>query len=107
MAAEKLPQIVEDIKRQFPQVWDAYNQLGAAVGEAGPLDAKTARLVKLAIAVGANLQGAVHSHTKRGLSAGLSPQEMRQVALLGMTTVGWPRAVSALSWIEEELAKPR
>jgi alkylhydroperoxidase/carboxymuconolactone decarboxylase family protein YurZ len=57
--------------------------------------------VKLAIAVGAGREGAVHSHVHRGLDAGLTPAELRHVALLAITTIGWPAAVAALSWIED------
>ena len=32
---------------------------------AGPLDQKTVRLVKLALAIGAKSEGAVHSHVRR------------------------------------------
>ncbi len=102
---DKLPPIVQKMADQFGPIWKAYNELGEAVSEAGPLDAKTQRLVKLALAAGAQLQGAVHSHTRRGLKAGWTPEELRHVALLAITTLGWPSAMTALSWIEEELEK--
>jgi alkylhydroperoxidase/carboxymuconolactone decarboxylase family protein YurZ len=100
---ESLPPIVQRIAREHPAVWEAYNNLGQAASDAGPLDQKSERLVKLAVAIGAGLEGAVHSHVRRGLAAGLSPQELRQVAFLAITTVGWPSAIAGLSWIEEEL----
>jgi alkylhydroperoxidase/carboxymuconolactone decarboxylase family protein YurZ len=59
--------------------------------------------VKLAIAVGAGKEVTVHSHVRRGLSAGLSREELRHVALMAITTIGWPSAVAAISWIETEL----
>jgi alkylhydroperoxidase/carboxymuconolactone decarboxylase family protein YurZ len=62
--------------------------------------------VKLALAIGAGLQGAVHSHVRRGLAAGLTREELEQVATLAITTVGWPRAIAALSWIEEAFGQP-
>jgi alkylhydroperoxidase/carboxymuconolactone decarboxylase family protein YurZ len=102
MTQDQLPPIVEKFAREHPRVWEAYNQLGEAAAEAGPLDAKTQRLVKLALAVGGGLEGAVHSHVRRGLRAGLTTQELEHVALLGITTIGWPSALAALSWIEEE-----
>ena len=45
----------------------AVEALGEATRAAGPLDKKTCTLVKLAIAVGALREGAVHSHTRRAL----------------------------------------
>ena len=103
MTKDHLPPIVDKIVREHPRLWDAYNQLGKTAAEAGPLDEKTERLIKLAIAVGAGLQGAVGSHVRRGLAAGLTRAELEHVALLGITTVGWPSAVAAYSWIEDEI----
>jgi len=103
MARDSLPPIVQELARDYPEVWEAYNRLGDAVSAAGPFDKKTERLVKLAIAVGAGREGAVHSHARRGLKAGLTPLELRQVALLAITTLGWSGAVAAFSWIEDVL----
>jgi alkylhydroperoxidase/carboxymuconolactone decarboxylase family protein YurZ len=103
MSHEFLPPIVEELARTSPAVWEAYNRLGQAAAEAGPLDVKTERLVKLAIAVGAGREGAVHSHVRRGRGAGLTRDELRHVALLAITTIGWPAAVAALSWIEDAM----
>jgi alkylhydroperoxidase/carboxymuconolactone decarboxylase family protein YurZ len=101
MNDEFLPPIVEALAREYPAVWEAYNRLGESAAAAGPLDARTERLVKLAIAVGAGREGAVHSHVRRGRLAGVSRDELRHVALLAITTIGWPAAVAGLSWIEE------
>ena len=46
-----------------------YAALGKACSQAGPIDGRTARLVKLALAVGALSEGAVHSH-RRALEEG-------------------------------------
>jgi AhpD family alkylhydroperoxidase len=105
MKDETLPSVVEEFSQSRPAVWDAYNQLGQAVAEAGPLDAKTQRLIKLAIAVGAGREGAVRSHARRGLKAGLSPEELEHVSLLGITTAGWPAAFAAHCWISEVIEK--
>ncbi len=107
MSQEKLPPIVQKMAQEFGAIWEAYNQLGQAVSDSGPLSPKEQRLVKLALAVGAQLQGAVHSHTRRALKAGWTEQHLRHVALLAITTLGWPSAMTGLSWIEEELEKQR
>jgi alkylhydroperoxidase/carboxymuconolactone decarboxylase family protein YurZ len=101
MDQDQLPAIVEEFARKYPGVWDAYNRLGKAAAEAGPLDARTERLVKLALAIGARLEGAVHSHTRRGLAAGLSQAELEHVAVLAIATLGWPTALAAFSWLDE------
>ncbi len=101
MPAEKLPPFLQDVARRYPDVWEAYNRLGETIGKAGPLDPKTERLAKLAIAVGSGQEGAVHSHVRHGLAEGLSAEQLRHVAILAVTTIGWPAAMAALSWIDD------
>ena len=62
---QELPAGAANLAKQFPRVWDAYQNLGEACAEAGPLDAKTRRLIKLALAIGRGSEGAVHSHARR------------------------------------------
>ena len=57
------PQPFLKFGRDHPQVNEAYELLARAAHEAGPLDEHTRHLVKLAVAVGARLEGAVRSHT--------------------------------------------
>ena len=103
MTEDSLPTVVEDFAKIQPTVWEAYNQLGQAAAEAGPLDSKTQRLIKLAIAVGGARKGAVRAHARRGRNAGLANDEMEHVALLAITTVGWPAAFAARCWIAETI----
>jgi alkylhydroperoxidase/carboxymuconolactone decarboxylase family protein YurZ len=46
----KLPEAFETIRRDHPEVLQAYEALASAAHDAGPLDERTRRLVKLAIA---------------------------------------------------------
>jgi alkylhydroperoxidase/carboxymuconolactone decarboxylase family protein YurZ len=96
-----LPPVPDLIAKEHPEVWAALQQLGAALGDAGPLEGRTKRLVHLALAIGANSSGAVHSHARRGLAEGLSAAELEHVALLAGTTLGWPTAVKGLTWIKD------
>lgn len=100
---QELPKAYQDFKDKYPSIWAAYDQLGAAVHQQGPLDEKTRELVKLGLAIGARLEGAVHSHARKALAAGASPEEIRQVALLAIPTVGFPTMMAALTWLEDEL----
>ena len=100
----KLPQPVEEFKRDYPEVWKAFTQLGDRCHRAGPLDEKTRRLVKLALAVGAGLEGGTHSAVRNALAAGITPEEIKHVALLGLTTLGLPASMRALTWIGDGLA---
>ncbi|MEE9140216.1 MAG: carboxymuconolactone decarboxylase family protein [Alphaproteobacteria bacterium] len=102
---ETLPPALAVFIEKDPEVWGAYQGLGKACSEAGPLDARTRRLVKLALAVGGGSEGAVHSHVRRGLDEGLSPQELRHVAVLAIPTLGFPAAVAALTWIADIVGK--
>ena len=63
--SERLPGGAAKIAESHPDVWKAYAALGEACAEAGPLTHRERRLVKLALAVGAASEGAVHSHARR------------------------------------------
>ncbi len=97
------PEAYQNLRERYPDLATAYDALGDAAHQAGPLPERERRLVKLALAIGAGLEGAVHSHTRKALEAGLTPDELRHAALLAVTTLGFPAAVRALSWVEDEL----
>ena len=99
--ADDMPSGAGKVARAYPAVWQAYAALGKAATEAGPLDERTRRLVKLALSIGASSEGAVHSHTRRAVEEGLSKKELKQVALLAIGTLGLPQAVKGLTWIED------
>ena len=101
----KLPKAFESFRSRYRSVYDAYEILGGTAHEAGPLDQKTRELVKLGMAVGGRLEGAVRSHAHRALEAGATPQEIEHVILLAITTSGLPTAVAAFTWIEELLGQ--
>ena len=86
-----------------PSVSSAYESLGEACAQAGPLDDKARELIKLALAVGARLEGGVHSHVRRALDAGASASEIRHVVTLAVPTLGFPSAAAAFTWIEDVL----
>jgi alkylhydroperoxidase/carboxymuconolactone decarboxylase family protein YurZ len=101
MTERNLPAGALRIAERHAAVWQAYERLGAACSEAGPVGGRTRRLVKLALAIGAASEGAVHSHVRRALAEGASIEELEHVALLAIPTLGFPRAVAALTWIED------
>ena len=57
--------------------------------------------VLIGIAIGAQAEGAVRSHTRRALAEDMHPEELRHVGLLALTTIGFPHTVAGLGWIEE------
>jgi alkylhydroperoxidase/carboxymuconolactone decarboxylase family protein YurZ len=101
----ELPEPFQKLGRDHPQVHEAYEALAAAAHESGPLDDRTRRLVKLAIAVGARMEGAVRSHTWQAKEAGVTEVEMDHVVLLALTTIGLPSTVAARTWVASALAQ--
>ncbi|AMD00783.1 MULTISPECIES: carboxymuconolactone decarboxylase family protein [Halomonas] len=101
MANQDLPSGAGKVADDYPEVWQAFASLGKACAEAGPLDARTRRLVKLALAVGSGSEGAVHSHMRRAMDEGIEPEALKQVAMLAIPTLGLPGGVAALTWIED------
>jgi alkylhydroperoxidase/carboxymuconolactone decarboxylase family protein YurZ len=98
---DDLPSRAGDVVKKYPKVWDAFAVLGETCAKAGQLDATTMRLVKLALAIGASSEGAVHSHVRRAIAEGIDPKLLEHVAILAIPTVGFPQAVRALTWIED------
>jgi 4-carboxymuconolactone decarboxylase len=99
-----LPDIYQQFERSFPNVHRAHQELAKACYTDGPLDPRSARLVKLAIAIGAQAEGAVRSHARRALAENMTADEVRHVGLLALTTVGFPHTIAGLGWIEEVIA---
>ena len=99
--SEELPGGAAKIAETHRDVWSAYAALGEACAKAGPLTARERRLVKLALAIGAGSEGAVHSHVRRARDEQIEPEAMHQIPLLAITTLGFPRAVAALTWIDD------
>ncbi len=89
------------LANDYPEVWAHYAALGKAAAEAGDLDARTRRLLKLALAMGAGSEGAVHSHARQARDEGIAAADIRQVALLAITTLGFPAAMAAYSWVND------
>jgi len=101
----RVPNRFTRFKETYPTIGQAYEDLSDAVAEAGPLDAKTRALVKLGIAVGARMEGAVHSHVRKALEAGCSADEIKHAVLQATTTIGFPNMMAAYSWTEGVLEK--
>ena len=99
-----LPSGAGRLSDRYSKVWSAYEHLGEAVAEGGPLDAKTRRLVKLALAIGCSSEGAVHSHVRRAVSEGVRPDELRHV-MFSDSDARASRGGESLTWMEDILGK--
>lgn len=93
------------IEARHPDFIHAVEELGEAVRRSGPLEDKTAHLVQLAAAATLRSEGAVHSHTRRALEAGATPDEVRHAVMLVTSTIGFPNVAAALSWVDDVLVK--
>src|SRR5210317_2560454 len=83
---------------KYGTVMKMHQELGRAVREAGPIDEKNAQLVQLAAAAAMRAEGSVHSHAKRAMAAGASPEEVCHAIVLLTSTIGFPAVAAALSW---------
>jgi alkylhydroperoxidase/carboxymuconolactone decarboxylase family protein YurZ len=101
----KLPSSIQNLRKSYPSIWKHFEQLGEACHEAGPLDEHTRRIAKVAIAAAAQTEGGVHSAVRTARAAGVSAEEIRHAILLTLTTIGFPRAMAALSWAEDVLRR--
>lgn len=98
---EYLPKVYTEFTRRYARIADAQGELAAAVDETSPFDERTTRLLKLALAIGAEADGAVRSNVRKGLERGVTEEELRAVALLAITTCGFPAAIAGFGWIDD------
>jgi len=89
------------LEQRYPELMDAVNALGKTTKTAGPIDEKTAHLIQLAAAATLRSEGAVHSHTKRAIGAGATPDEIYHAIILLANTIGLPNIVAAISWADD------
>lgn len=101
MADKTYPGWYSFIKAHHGKFMEALEHLGEAVRQEGPLDAKTSHLIQLAAAAAIRSQGSVHSHTRRALKAGATPDEIYHAVLLLTSTIGFPTTSAALSWVHD------
>lgn len=101
MAAEYLPSVYRGFVDNYPEIHAAQGHLAQTVREATPFDERLTRLLKLALALGAQSDGAVRSNVRKGLDQGITEAELQAVALLAITTCGFPTAVAGLRWIAD------
>lgn len=95
----------EWFRTTYPDVWKHFSALAEACHEGGPLDEKSRRLVKLALAMASGLEGGTHSAVRHALDAGITREEIGHVAILAITTLGYPAAMRAMSWLDDEPAE--
>ena len=90
-----------ELQEAIPRGVDCLQRLGDRCHAAGPLDEKTRRLVKVALSMGAALEGATHSAVRNAKKAGITPDEINHVAVLAVSTLGLPAAMRAYTWASD------
>lgn len=103
--APQPPETYEAFLKRFPKLGQAWESLAEA-GRDGPLDAKAARLVKLAVSIGALREGAVHAGVRKALAEGITRKEIAQVLALAAGTIGLPATVAVFSWVRDLIDLP-
>lgn len=99
-----VPEIFKQFIQQYPEISDAYKQIGSLSSKSGRLGEKAQHLIQLGVAIGAESKGAVRSHARRALDLGATPDEVMQAVLLSGTIVGFPSMIAAYGWVREVIA---
>lgn len=89
------------IFQNYQEVMTKQQDLGKSLREAGPVDEKNSHLIQLGAAAAIRAEGSVHSHVKRALAAGATPDEIYHAIVLLTSTVGFPSVAAALSWARD------
>jgi alkylhydroperoxidase/carboxymuconolactone decarboxylase family protein YurZ len=98
------PEMYQQFVKRYPKLEQAWEQLSEA-GREGSLDAKTIRLIKLGIAIGAMREGAVRANVRKAIALGIPQEEIEQVIAIGAATLGMSATVAIFSWIRSEMSK--
>ena len=100
----QLPKPYQQFRQDHPDVYKTYENLGEIAATSGPLDVKTRELIKLGMAGAAKSESAVQSHAHRALDAGATTAEIEHALMLGITTLGFPTMMAALTWAKQAIA---
>lgn len=102
--ASKPPSSYREFVTRFPKLGEAWDAVRAQE-ESGPADDGTRRLLKLAVAIGAMRQGAVHSAVRKAKAAGVGDDAIYQTVALAASTLGFPSTVAVYTWVQDTLDK--
>ncbi len=105
--AVKPPKPFRDFAKQYPGVTEAYERLGEEVRAAGLLSPREVALVKLAISVGALMEGSAHAHARKAQAQGVQAADLEHVVLLSCPTIGFPNMMAALGWVRDVTSAAR
>jgi AhpD family alkylhydroperoxidase len=96
-----MAQLLDDFQEQFPAIWKAYTELKTACDQGGPLDRKTAELIRIAISVAMEHEGGLVAHIAQARKAGASDEEINHAIVLATGLSGFPAALKAFGAAKE------
>ena len=105
MPKDKLPEMFLSIKEKYKNYFEAVETLGKTIKNEGPIDEKSAHLIQIAAAASIRSEGSVHSHTRRAMEAGATPDEIYHSIILLTSIIGFPTVAAALSWANDIIEK--
>ncbi len=91
---------------QYPEINEALNNLKRVCEQGKHFDAKISMLIKLAVAVGAGLENTVKAHTAKALGLGITADQIEEIILINLSSIGYAKSVVALNWVHEVTGKP-
>jgi 4-carboxymuconolactone decarboxylase len=97
----ELPGHYMGIRKRYKEYGKILNELGQTAKQAGPIDEKTSELVQLAASAAIRSEGAVHSHARRAMELGASPEEIYHVLIVLTSTIGFPTVAASISWVDD------
>ncbi|MFH0974509.1 MAG: carboxymuconolactone decarboxylase family protein [Spirochaetota bacterium] len=103
--SNELPKHYQSIKTRFEEYSKALDELGKVVHNSGPIDVKNAHLIQLAAAAAIRSEGGVHSHARRAMKEGASPEEVYHALILLTGTIGFPAVAAAIAWVDDLLVE--
>ncbi|MEW6010928.1 MAG: carboxymuconolactone decarboxylase family protein [Euryarchaeota archaeon] len=100
---KKYPDHHVSIRSRYPEYSSILSDLGKVVRKSGPIDHKHSHLIQLSASAAIKSEGAVHSHVKRAINAGATPEEIYHTIMLVTSIIGFPSVAAAISWADDIL----
>jgi 4-carboxymuconolactone decarboxylase len=101
--AAEYPEHYLGVEERYPQLIGAYQSAGELGRTSGPLDRRTTHLIQIGACTALRSEGGVHSHTRRALAAGATPEEIYHALIVLISTAGFPAVSAAFSWVDDIL----
>jgi alkylhydroperoxidase/carboxymuconolactone decarboxylase family protein YurZ len=102
---EELPSPLQRFISGYPDIWEAYEDLGERCTGAGPLPEKYIHLIKLGIHGVSHNETPFKSHVSFALEAGATFEEIEHTIIQLLTAQGIGPVVKLIRWAREAAEK--